>query len=153
MKLTLRHRIPVVIGAAVLMTGASGAAAFALVAAQTEDAGIDAGNTQPTDDNRPSPASVAEPGDERGLDATAEPSEPEAEHPRPAATARHQREGEVEPGDDASAAATTRDDSSDRAAERGDDRGADAEGDDHRVANDDSPDANDDSGGGHSNDG
>ena len=81
MKLKLRHKLPAVVGAAVLLTAASGAAAFALVATQSDDAGTDAGNSLPIDDNHPSVAPTPhavrtpEPGDDRST-------------------------GEVEPGDD-----------------------------------------------------
>src|SRR4051812_6307803 len=105
MKLTLRHRLPVVVGAAVVLTAASGAAAFALAAAHTGDAGTDAGNSMPIDDNH-SPANEQaspEPGDDNGVDATAEPAEHASAAPATSPTARR---GEAEPGDDRGVHAT-----------------------------------------------
>jgi hypothetical protein len=49
MQLRLRHRIPAVVGAAVLLAGIGGAAAFAL--SGHGGIGTDSGNELPIDDN------------------------------------------------------------------------------------------------------
>src|SRR4051794_30000603 len=114
MKLKLRHKAPVVFAAALAMTAASGAAAFALVATHDDD-GTSVGNTLPIDDNHGSatPAATrtpepgddngvretAEPGDDNGLHATAEPGDDNGVH-QTAEPGDDNGAGEVEPGDD-----------------------------------------------------
>ncbi|MCW2570217.1 MAG: hypothetical protein JWO88_275 [Frankiales bacterium] len=112
MKLKLRHKLPAVIGAALVITGASGAAAFALVATHSDDS-TGAGNSLPIDDNHRSltnvqatPRTTPEPGDDNGVD-----------QPSPSGSASADDRGvhaSAEPGDDRGLHAS---------AEPGDDRG------------------------------
>jgi hypothetical protein len=84
MKLRLRHHVPAAVGAVVLLTGGTGAAAYALVG-QVTASPTDAGNNQPIDDNHVSPAPThsPEPADDRGVHATPEPSEDRGVHATP----------------------------------------------------------------------
>jgi uncharacterized membrane protein YgcG len=97
MKLKLRHKLPAVIGAAIVITGASGAAAFALVSTHSDDS-TRTGNSLPIDDNHRSvtnvlatPRTTPEPGDDNGVD-----------QPTPGASAADDRgvHASGEPGDD-----------------------------------------------------
>lgn len=71
MKVKLRHKVPAVVGSAVLLTIGTGAAAYALVC-QTTASPTQAGNDAPLDDNHaPIATRSPEPGDDHGIDPTA----------------------------------------------------------------------------------
>lgn len=60
MHVRLRHKIPAVVGAAVLVTGAGGAVVFALTGS-ADGSGTETGNRLPIDDNHPSPTASVTP--------------------------------------------------------------------------------------------
>ena len=135
--MNLRHQLPAALGAAVILAGSGGAAAFALSAANG-DAGADVGNTQPIDDNHPSISPTAAAAEDHGVDAV-DVDAPSAVVPRVASvpkaesTATSERTEPVPPaaavpqeaGDDHGTDAAAVEPAQTHAPEAGDDRGSD----------------------------
>lgn len=90
MKLTLRHHIPAVFGAAVLLTGSTAATAYALVGSHDP---VETGNSKTIDDNHAPTAGAETPdlGDDRGVDEATTPgsTEPQENSGRPSAEPTH----------------------------------------------------------------
>lgn len=100
-RLDLRHRVPAVLGTAVLLTGATTAAAYALVGHEGLSP-TDSGNSQPIDDNHPTASPTP---DDRGrVPAPTDDRRPRTVTvPAPVASPDdHGSHHESEPGDDAS---------------------------------------------------